>query len=93
MTNNQRKYFPSTIYLSRTFVRLYDILGGEKLKRVYFYADEPLQKRLKSIQEGERSCIIRIALRDYFKLTDSKNGKVGYETIDDIETAIERRSE
>ena len=63
------------------------------MKREYFYSDDALQKRLKTIPKGERSCIIRIALRDYFKLTDSKNGKVGYETIDDIETAIERRKE
>lgn len=65
------------------------------MKREYFYSDEPLQKLIKTIPEGERSCIIRIALRDYFGLTDSKRGKVGYnsETIDDIETAIERRKE
>lgn len=63
------------------------------MKKEYFWADEQLQRHLRAITRGEKSCIIRIALRDYFKLTDSKNGRVGYETIDDVETAIERREE
>jgi hypothetical protein len=63
------------------------------VKKEFFYSDKYLQEKLSLIPKGERSIIVRIALRDYFKLTDSKNGKVGYETIDDIETAIERREE
>lgn len=65
------------------------------MRKEFFYSDQSLQEKLSQIPRGERSCIIRIALRDYFQLTDSKNGQVGYakETIDDIETAIERREE
>jgi hypothetical protein len=48
------------------------------LKKEYFWSDEVLQKKLAKIPKGERSCIIRIALRDYFRLTDSKNGQVSY---------------
>ena len=48
------------------------------MKKEYFWADEQLQTHLRGIRKGEKSCIIRIALRDYFKLTDSKNGQIGY---------------
>lgn len=60
------------------------------MRKEFFYSDKSLQEKLSLIPRGERSCIIRMALRDYFQLTDSKNGKVGYskETIDDIKTAI-----
>lgn len=62
------------------------------MRKEYFWSDKPLQEKLARIPKGERSCVIRIALRDYFKLSDSKNGKVGY-TEDDISSAIEGREE
>lgn len=53
------------------------------MKKEYFWSDEVLEKKLRTIPERERSVHIRIALREYFKLTDLKNGQVGY-TEDDL---------
>jgi hypothetical protein len=53
------------------------------LKKRYFWSDKILDTKLDTIPEGERSVHIRIALREYFKLTDLKNGQVGY-TEDDL---------
>jgi len=48
-------------------------------KKETFWVDGPLQKRLASIPKMEKSTVIRMALRDYFNLTDSKRGVVGYD--------------
>ena len=64
------------------------------VKTETFWADAALVERLLTIPSREKSFIIRMALRDWFGMTDSRRGIVGYqETIDDIETAIERRCE
>lgn len=62
------------------------------LKKEYFLIDKPLQEKLSKIPRGEKSVVIRMALRDYFGLSNSKKGEVWY-TEDDIETAIERGNE
>lgn len=61
-------------------------------KRIVFSVDSVLSKKLSQVPENERSTVIRMALRDFFRITDSKHGKVGY-TEDDISTAIEGREE
>jgi hypothetical protein len=48
-------------------------------KKETFWVDPQLAERLATIPEGEKSFIFRMALRDYFGLTDSKNGVVGYQ--------------
>ncbi|MBC2723330.1 hypothetical protein [Desulfosporosinus sp.] len=48
------------------------------LEKETFRPDPQLKEKLNTIPKGEKSFIIRMVLRDYFGLTDSKNGVVGY---------------
>ena len=48
------------------------------LTKETFWSDEQLSEKLATITHGEKSFIIRMALRDYFGMTDSKQGIVGY---------------
>ena len=52
------------------------------LTKETFWSDEQLSERLSTITHGEKSFIIRMALRDYFGMTDSKKGIVGYKEVD-----------
>jgi len=47
-------------------------------KKECFWTDPQLAEKLATIPGGEKSFIIRTALRDYFGMTDSKKGIVGY---------------
>lgn len=47
-------------------------------KKESFWTEGPLMEKLATIPEGEKSTIIRMALRDWFNLTDSRRGIVGY---------------
>lgn len=48
------------------------------VKKETFWTDAPLAEKLATIPEGEKSFIFRMALRDWFGMTDSKRGIVGY---------------
>ena len=50
----------------------------KKKEKQTFWADEQLTEKLAAIPENEKSTVIRMALRDYFGLTNSKQGIVGY---------------
>ena len=50
----------------------------KKKEKQTFWADEQLTEKLATIPENEKSTVIRMALRDYFGLTNSKQGIVGY---------------
>ena len=52
------------------------------LTKETFWSDKQLSERLATITHGEKSFIIRMALRDYFGMTDSKKGIVGYKEVD-----------
>jgi len=51
-------------------------------KKETFWTSGPLMEKLATIPEGEKSVIIRMALRDWFGLTDSRRGVVGYKEAD-----------
>jgi hypothetical protein len=55
---------------------------GKFLTKETFWSDKQLSERLSTITHGEKSFIIRMALRDYFGMTDSKKGIVGYKEVD-----------
>lgn len=64
------------------------------VKKETFWSDATLSERLSLIPGREKSFVIRMALRDWFGLTNSKRGIVSYkevETIDDMK--IFERSE
>lgn len=64
--------------------------GVETMPRMRsFRDDEGLEGKLDAVPKNERSTIIRMALRDWFKSGEAKR-RVRFETLDDIETAIER---
>lgn len=56
-----------------------------------FRDDEGLEEKLDAVPKNERSTIIRMALRDWFKCDEVKKRRLRLKTIDDVETAIERR--
>jgi len=55
-------------------------------KKRSFWDDDFLGPKLDAIPENELSTIIRMALRDYFNLTDSKKGIIGYAPVEPIST-------
>ena len=52
------------------------------LTKETFWADPQLSERLANITHGEKSFIIRMALRDWFGMTDSRRGVVGYKEVE-----------
>jgi len=47
-------------------------LSIPRKKKETFWADEPIMEKLATIPEGEKSFVIRMALRQYFGITSCK---------------------
>lgn len=60
------------------------------LTKITFWADDQLIEKLATVKKGERSFIIRLILRDYFGLTDSRRGILGYQESGPITTDVAR---